>query len=157
MPNIMSQVFVQGWVGLIQKYLIFISILSDLTLLKLVSYLILEIKGGLSFVSYLRYFFKLSSPTLPIGDQSPPDPKQLYSECDNDQDQEWIYTWRGPYLLLNLAFQLFNDNLLVSIQRWLAPEAVGHLGVMMAVFVGRVLGPFRVVHAFFHETNLKQK
>ena len=46
-PNLWSS-HVQGWVGLIQKYLIFISILSDLTLLKLVSYLILEIKGGLS-------------------------------------------------------------------------------------------------------------
>ena len=46
-PNLWSS-NVQGWVGLVQKYLIFISILSDLTLLKLVSYLILEIKGGLS-------------------------------------------------------------------------------------------------------------
>ena len=62
-PNLWS-IHVQGRVGLIQMYLIYVSILSELTLLKLVSYLILEIKGGLSFVSYLRYFFKLSSPTL---------------------------------------------------------------------------------------------
>ena len=43
-------------VGLIQKYLIFISILSFPTLLKLVSYLILEIKGGLSLYLILDNF-----------------------------------------------------------------------------------------------------
>ena len=60
-PNLRSS-YVQGWEGLIQKYLIFISILSDLTLFKLVSYLILEIKGGLSYVSYLKIFFQIVFP-----------------------------------------------------------------------------------------------
>ena len=49
-------------VGLIQKYLIFISILSIPTLLKLVSYLILEIKGSLSFYLILRYIFQIIFP-----------------------------------------------------------------------------------------------
>ena len=59
-PNLWSS-HVQGWVGL-QEYLIFISILSYLALLKLVSYL--GDKRRFIFLSYLRYFFKLSSPTL---------------------------------------------------------------------------------------------
>merc|ERR1719499_667198 len=47
---------------MICKYLIFISSLSLFTLQKSLSYLIFKIQGGLSLLSYIRYFSEVSCP-----------------------------------------------------------------------------------------------